>query len=105
MVYFILNGAFTGWMWFIERGLVFHGKRGDGETLMIRSHAPHKKYDPTYRVTVSSSKGTGKEQSSETSVPLTSFFSADGYFVPGEFEAWLKKAVPVIVESEGKKTS
>ncbi|KAB8356365.1 hypothetical protein FH972_023949 [Carpinus fangiana] len=104
VVYFLLNGAFTAWLWFVERGLVFHGQRGS-ETLQIRSHAPHRKYEPTYRVTTNWTSAAGKAESKEVSVPFTGFFTADGYFAPAEFEAWLRKELPVIAQGETKKTS
>jgi len=27
IVYFILNGAFTYWIWFVEKGIIFVGER------------------------------------------------------------------------------
>jgi len=30
LAYFLLNGAFTYWIWVVEKGIVFEGSRSDG---------------------------------------------------------------------------
>ena len=71
-------------------------------TLRIRSHAPHRKYDPVYRITASWTQGNDVANTTiETTAPFTRFFAADGLFVPAEFEAWLRKEIPMIAGGRG----
>lgn len=113
VTYFILNGALTLWLWFGERGLIFTGSRAEGSskvTLQLHSQPPHRKYEPTYRLTASwkvegGSSAAEKSGNLEVKVPFTRFFASDGHFVPDEFEAWLRKTIPVTggsVENLGK---
>jgi len=37
IVYFILNGAFTYWIWFVEKGIIFAGER-EGKKVRTSSH-------------------------------------------------------------------
>lgn len=119
--YFILNTALTLWMWFGERGLVFAGSRseksgkpkrsGGGQgsarevSLEIFSYAPSRKFSPVYRIAaswrVTGDAGADKGQSTsiDLTAPFTQFFASDGYFVPKEFEAWLRKEIPVVAKS------
>lgn len=64
--------------------------------LRIRSLAPHRKYDPVYRVVAAWSLAEGGEKVVEKTVPFTRFFAEDGVFVHAEFETWLCQELPVI---------
>ena len=77
-------------------------KSGGTTTLQIRTHPPHQKYEPSYRVTAEWTDGTGKETKIETTVPFMGFFTADGYFVPSAFERWLRGQIVII---DGGKTA
>lgn len=107
VAYFILNGSLTLWQWFGERGLIFSGTRTEDSstlTLKLHSHAPHRKYEPTYRLTASwtvvgGSAAAEKSGTLEVKAPFTNFFASDGHFVPEQFENWLRKAVPATAGS------
>ncbi|KAI9662125.1 MAG: Alpha subunit of the F1 sector of mitochondrial F1F0 ATP synthase [Alyxoria varia] len=121
IAYFILNGFLTAWIWLGERGIIFEGTRaetsgGRGKsssskpitTLQFHSHQPHQKYSPTYRLSatwnVTGANGysdPSKSGSKEISAPFTNFFASDGYFVAEEFEAWLKREIPVLEKPPG----
>jgi signal peptidase complex subunit 2 len=61
-----------------------------------------KKHDPTYYITVATSN-TPKPQ--ELSIPFTTWFTEDGYFVPQTFQQWLATNVDVIGEADSKNAS
>lgn len=106
IAYFILNGALTGWIWFVEKGIVFTGERGDELLLKLRSLPAHKKYDPVYRLIATWNAKAKASETREISAPFPKFFSEDGYFVAQEFEGWLKTELPMLTgEVESKKTS
>lgn len=102
IVYFVLNGGLTLWIWLGERGLIFEGVRtGKHETsLEIRSLPPHRKFDPTYRISVAWRDGGGKRIEKEITVSFTRFFTGDGTFAPAEYEAWLRKEIPLFQDEE-----
>ncbi|KAF2237997.1 hypothetical protein EV356DRAFT_332594 [Viridothelium virens] len=96
--YFGLNGAFTYWMWYVEKGLIFTGEK-DGIQLTISSRT--EQHVPTYYLTVRSKKsssGTWKE--SKIKAPFTRWFSADGFFVPKPFQQWLASEIGVVGEAD-----
>ncbi|KAI9694350.1 MAG: hypothetical protein M1820_008998 [Bogoriella megaspora] len=98
VVYFALNGAFTYWMWGVEKGLIFTGEK-DGVQLSLSSKT--EKHVPTYILTVRTRKGTqGQWKESQISAPFTRWFSADGFFVPKPFQQWLASEVAVIGEAD-----
>lgn len=97
-------------MWFGERGMVFAGSRTETKGpktattgIEIFSHSPSRKYSPVYRLTANwtvtgaGSAGTDAAKSGkvDVSAPFTKFFATDGHFVPAEFEAWLRREIPV----------
>ena len=69
----------------------------------IISHTPSRKYSPVYRLTADwTISGTGdantdaaKSGHVDASAPFTRFFAEDGHFAPAEFEAWLRREIPV----------
>jgi len=96
-VYFALNGAFTYWMWYVEKDTIYTGSR-NGQQLIISTKT--KKHDPLYRLTAryttSSSNGTMKEIVIEA--PVMRWFTADGYFVAKPFQQWLASSIPLVGE-------
>ncbi|WPG98157.1 microsomal signal peptidase 25 kDa subunit-domain-containing protein [Acrodontium crateriforme] len=92
--YTLLNGAFTFWMWGVEKGLVFEGTK-NGHKISIKSKS--KKYDPTYYISVTNGSSTREIQA-----PFTRWFTADGYFEAKPFQRWLAGAVKEIGEADPK---
>lgn len=76
--------------------MVFKGSRKDGASLEVYSLAPHRKYDPVYRMLLKWKGKSGKQEEKEVKVEFTKFFSEDGLFVPARFEDWLRVVVPVL---------
>lgn len=64
-----------------------------------------KKHDPTYylAVSVSGSGATSKETKLES--PFTTWFTADGFFVPQPLQKWLATSIPTIGEADPKNAS
>ena len=83
-LYFLLNGGLTVYVWIVERGCVFHGTRkatdadvgvkGGRIGLRIDSHAPKRKYEPTYRLDVYVKRGDAAEEKKELNAYFTKFF-------------------------------
>jgi len=93
-VYFALNGAFTYWLWFVEKDVVFTGN-WNGQQLIISTKT--KKHDPLYRLTArytSPNSSTLKEMSIEA--PVMRWFTADGFFIAKPFQQWLASSIPLI---------
>ncbi|MCJ1300798.1 hypothetical protein MMC08_003597 [Hypocenomyce scalaris] len=100
IAYFVLNSTLTYWIWGVERGTVFVGKR-NGTQVSISSSVT--KHIPTYKLTVrylDSSKPTNAWQTLDISAPFTKWFSADGYFVAKPFQDWLAAEAPPIGEAD-----
>lgn len=87
-----------------EGGLVFEGSRGGKQSAAVRVYSlpPHRKYEPVYRMVVHVRIGAGEERKRELVVPFTRFFQADGTFVSGEFERWLRDEFPELLVEGGK---
>ncbi|KAK4634918.1 Signal peptidase complex subunit SPC2 [Fulvia fulva] len=88
--YAILNGALTYWIWAVEQGLVFEGTHG-GTKVSIA--AKTKKHDPTYYLTVSTTKPNAPATSRQLQAPFTTWFTADGYFVAKPFQQWIASSI------------
>ncbi|KAF2750555.1 hypothetical protein M011DRAFT_395798 [Sporormia fimetaria CBS 119925] len=98
VAYFLLNGCFTVWVFWVEKGLVYEGENGQGEKISIRSHT--NKHDPTYHliVTITPSPPSTSQKSTTLNIssPFTKWFTADGYFTAKPFQQFLASSVPLI---------
>ncbi|KAJ5698612.1 Signal peptidase complex subunit 2 [Penicillium macrosclerotiorum] len=93
--YFILNSALTFWIWAVEAGEVFCGKRKTGETITISSSV--KKNTTPYKLRVLYKSSSGKVlQNHQFEAPFTKWFSADGVFHAEPFRRWLASEVDVL---------
>ncbi|KAF1996734.1 hypothetical protein P154DRAFT_565916 [Amniculicola lignicola CBS 123094] len=111
IAYFILNTAFSYWIWFVENGVIFEG---EGKTGKLRIQTSTKKHMPVYNLTAiftptyasgssSSSKSTtGPQQTLHLRAPFTRWFTADGYFVAKPFQQWLASEIPIIGAADPK---
>ncbi|EKG22045.1 Signal peptidase complex subunit 2 [Macrophomina phaseolina MS6] len=99
VAYFILNGAFMYWMYFVEKGLVYSGEK-DGRKLEIASRV--EKNLPIYHMTVrftSSDKKNSKNtlwQEIHISAPFTRWFTADGYLATKPFQQFIASEIPIV---------
>ncbi|KAL1989013.1 hypothetical protein VTN96DRAFT_5776 [Rasamsonia emersonii] len=93
--YFILNSILTYWIWAVEAGEVFRGKRKSGETIVIRSSS--KKHSPLYKLKVKYTSPANKVlQEKEIEAPFTMWFSSDGVFHPEPFRRWLASEIEIL---------
>jgi len=106
IAYFVINGAFTYWIWGVEGGKVFVGEL-KGTKLILSSNVT--KHIPIYHLTaryaVPSSGSSEKEgeplwQTIQLSAPFTRWFSSDGSFVPKPFQEWLASEIPVVGKAD-----
>ncbi|KAJ5475268.1 hypothetical protein N7539_008334 [Penicillium diatomitis] len=120
VTYFALNSALTFWMWAVEAGEVFNGKRKSGETVSviwtvwalqktkkdaddipcerkISISTSAQKHSVLYKVHIVYKSPTGKVlQDKKLEAPFTKWFSADGIFHPEPFRKWLAGEVDVL---------
>ncbi|KAE8148420.1 signal peptidase complex subunit 2 [Aspergillus avenaceus] len=93
--YFILNSLLTYWMWAVEAGEVFRGKRKSGETISIRSST--KKFSPLYKLHVQYTSASNKVlEKKDIETSFTTWFSADGTFHPEPLKKWLASEIEVL---------
>ncbi|KAJ5625521.1 Signal peptidase complex subunit 2 [Penicillium lagena] len=93
--YFVLNSLLTFWIWRVEAGEVFAGKRKTGETISISSSA--KKFSSQYKLHILYKSASGQViQEKRCEAPFTTWFSADGVFHPGPFRRWLAGEIDVL---------
>lgn len=96
VAYFILNTAFSYWLWFVEAGTVYEG---EGKTGKVRIATSTKKHIPVYEVDVTftpAPAGSNPSQKIHIRAPFTRWFTADGYFIAKPFQQWLASEVPII---------
>ncbi|PKX91044.1 signal peptidase complex subunit 2 [Aspergillus novofumigatus IBT 16806] len=84
--YFILNTGLTYWIWAVEAGEVFRGKRKSGETISIRSSLRVQYTSPSNKIL----------QEKEIEAPFMNWFSADGTFHPEPLRRWLSTEIEVL---------
>ncbi|PWY89277.1 signal peptidase complex component [Aspergillus heteromorphus CBS 117.55] len=95
VVYFTLNSLLTYWVWGVEAGEVFRGKRRSGETISIRSSA--QKHSPLYKLHIQYKSASNKVlQEKEIETSFTKWFAADGTFHPEPLRKWLATEIEVL---------
>lgn len=114
VVYFLLNGALTLWIWNVEKGTVFVGNYNH---TMVNKRSPNKfadnshlpqlsiassvtKYNPVYKLTVRYSDRNSGWKQSEISAPFARWFDSEGHFVARPFQLWLRSEVPLIGQAD-----
>ncbi|GAM90930.1 hypothetical protein ANO11243_089770 [Dothideomycetidae sp. 11243] len=104
VLYFILNGAFSYWLWFVEKDIVYTGTY-KGRKITISSWT--KKLDPTYRLKVrcATSSGATEVKETEFEAPFSRWFTADGFIVPQPFQQWLASSIAIVGEADPKNAS
>jgi len=99
VIYFLINGAFTYWTYFVERGAVFVGKR-DGVKITIASATP-KKYEPIYELTIRTQESPSSlVTEKKVSASFTRWFTSDGFFVAKPFQQWLASTIEAVGKAD-----
>ncbi|KAF9894382.1 hypothetical protein FE257_007885 [Aspergillus nanangensis] len=100
--YFVLNSLLTYWIWAVESGEVFRGKRKSGEVISLRSSA--KKHSPLYKLRVQYISAGGKVlEEKKIEAPFTGWFSAEGVFHPAPLRSWLASEIDVLKSAAKEK--
>ncbi|KAK2873497.1 hypothetical protein FQN49_002313 [Arthroderma sp. PD_2] len=96
--YFMLNTAYTAWVWLVESGQVFEGTTSKGEALQISSLS--KKYSSTYKLHFKHTSSSGKVIQEKTiEAPFAKWFSADGTLHYEPFSEWLRREITLVQAS------
>ena len=99
IIYFALNGAFTYWIWGVEKGVVFTGSwKGRNITLTSRTE----KFTPIYKLAVTYDKADGKKEEVQVEALFMLWFTEDGAFAAKPFQQWLAGSVALIGEADPK---
>ena len=100
-VYFTLNGAFTAWMWLVQKDVVYSGE-WKGQQIVISTKAV--KNEPIYRLSARITSSASRDQSKDIEVdaPFMRWFTTDGYFVAQPFQQWLASTVAFVGEVDPK---
>ncbi|CZT45615.1 related to signal peptidase 18 KD subunit [Rhynchosporium secalis] len=96
LIYTLLNGALTFWIWGVEKGTVYIGTNKAGEKIQVASKT--EKHVPIYQLTVTvwakGEKGVGKVVSIRK--PFTQWFDKKGFFVVLPFQQMIASAVDAV---------
>jgi hypothetical protein len=102
--YMVLNGAFTYWLFRVEKGTVYVGTK-NGVTLEI-STSSSTTDGPTYSVIAKTRASSSAPWTvTKLSSPLSNWFSADGYFVAKPFQRFLARGIPIVGQADPKNAS
>ena len=126
IVYFIVNTAFTIWVWGLERGKVYvgeydlHGKGSGGGGLVSLASSTPGKYDPIYKLRVKKSPSTakvirhlnpviplvpstGEIESKDIEARFSRWFDSEGTFIKARFREWLIGNIEMLSEAKKRK--
>ncbi|EON97763.1 putative signal peptidase complex protein [Phaeoacremonium minimum UCRPA7] len=103
VLYSILNGALTLWIWGKEKGTVYVGTAPSGERISIATTT--KKNVPIYNlaITITPKSTSAKPQTLNIARSFTEWFDAAGHFVAAPFQNMLASSVPAIASSDSKR--
>lgn len=103
ILYFILNGALTLWIWGVEKGRVYVGDL-QGVKLQIQSRV--EKHNPTYFVSARycklNNKPDQKWHTIDIQSPFSRWFDEQGHLVALHLQQWLATEIPVIGGADPK---
>ncbi|KAL3417581.1 microsomal signal peptidase 25 kDa subunit [Phlyctema vagabunda] len=95
LLYTILNGILTFWMWGVEKGTVYTGTSPSGEKVTISTSTV--KHKPTYHITVQITGKDGKAKKDiRISRPFAQWFDAKGSFVSKPFQQMFASNVEAV---------
>ncbi|TVY73357.1 Signal peptidase complex subunit SPC2 [Lachnellula suecica] len=101
ILYSILNGALTFWIWGVEKGTVYVGThKTSGEKITIQSSTD--KFVPVYKLTVTTLGKDGKKETRKVKMEFREWFDAKGSFVTKPFQRMLASSVAAIGRADPK---
>ncbi|KAI9788442.1 MAG: hypothetical protein M1816_006878 [Peltula sp. TS41687] len=113
IVYFLLNGALTLWIWAVEKGRVYVGEL-NGVELHIQSRV--EKHNPMYFVsaryctsikatkttTAAAAEQQQKWRTVDIQAPFSRWFDEQGHLVVQHLQQWLATEIPVVGGADPK---
>ncbi|KAJ0287824.1 hypothetical protein Brms1b_003148 [Colletotrichum noveboracense] len=104
VVYSILNGALTLWIWLKEAGTVYEGTSPSGEKLgQINIATSTKKNVPIYNMKITITPKNGASKTLELAKPFNQWFDSQGHFVASPFQEILATNIPTIGKLDPKR--
>ncbi|KAF6839870.1 signal peptidase complex [Colletotrichum plurivorum] len=101
VLYSILNGALTLWIWLKEAGTVYEGTSPSGDKISIATST--KKNVPTYNMKITITSKNGATKKIELSKPFAEWFDSQGHFVATPFQEILATNIPAIGQLNSKR--
>ncbi|KAF0326270.1 microsomal signal peptidase 25 kDa subunit [Colletotrichum asianum] len=101
VVYSILNGALTLWIWLKEAGTVYEGTSPSGEKVNIATST--KKNVPIYNMKITITPKNGASKTLELAKPFNQWFDSQGHFVASPFQEILATNIPTIGKLDPKR--
>jgi len=101
ILYSLLNGALTFWIWGVEKGTVYVGtnsKTGDKITIQSRTD----KFVPMYKLTVTTESKDGKKETKKLKMEFREWFDEKGAFITKPFQRMLASSVAAIGKVDPK---
>lgn len=106
--YVVLNLAYSYWIAFVEKGIVFQGESTQGSkpksiSIITSAGSKESKYDPVYKVTVVVTPiGLGSKCTVTKTLQFNDYFATNGFIVYDKFAACIKS---IVEETEAKKNA
>ncbi|KAF4919912.1 Signal peptidase complex subunit SPC2 [Colletotrichum viniferum] len=101
VVYSILNGALTLWIWLKEAGTAYEGTSPSGEKINIATST--KKNVPIYNMKITITPKNGASKTLELAKPFNQWFDSQGHFVATPFQEILATNIPTIGKLDPKR--
>ncbi|KAK1688384.1 microsomal signal peptidase 25 kDa subunit [Colletotrichum godetiae] len=103
VLYSILNGALTLWIWLKEAGTVYEGTSPSGEKVNIATST--KKNVPTYNMKITLTSKNDEKKVINLSKPFNQWFDSQGRFVAVPFQEILATNIPVVGKLDPKRVT
>ncbi|KAF9876479.1 signal peptidase complex [Colletotrichum karsti] len=101
VLYTMLNGALTLWIWLKEAGTVYEGTSPSGEKVNIATST--KKNVPVYNMKITITSKNGEKKTLELAKPFNEWFDSQGHFVVTPFQEILATNIPTIGKLDPKR--
>ncbi|KAE8442663.1 hypothetical protein EG329_002961 [Mollisiaceae sp. DMI_Dod_QoI] len=103
LLYSVLNGALTFWIWAVEKGTIYVGTNKNGDKIQVATKT--EKHIPIYNIMITtwSKSNPGVPNTIKLKKPFTQWFDKQGHFVVLPFQQMFASSVPVIGQADPKK--
>lgn len=101
ILYSIINGFLTFWIWGVEKGAIYIGTAPSGESVSISSSTT--KHVPIYKLVIKTTGKDGKVKETKIEKSFAEWFDAAGHFVALPFQQMFASNVAVIGKADPKR--